>query len=789
MGKLLQRVCRLLEYDKMKDQLKEHVSSSLGKRKVEELQPMLTIDVIQHAQDATFEGAKVIRLKGQAPLGGIRDITASVKRAQIGGMLNEMELLEISSTVYGGRRFKKFIEDLVEGEVEVPILEELALTITPLSDLEKDINMCIDDHGHMLDSASPALRTIRHQIKSHEASVRSKLESMIRSSSNQKMLSDSIITIRNDRYVIPVKQEYRSSFGGLIHDQSASGATLFIEPQAVVSINNQLREVRVKEKQEIEKILRELSAKVAEVSDELIQNVRTLAEIDFIFAKALYARSIKATQPKLNDEGYLSMKKARHPLIPNEDVVPIDVELGRAYSSIIITGPNTGGKTVTLKTTGLLTLMVQSGLHIPVDEGSEMAVFQSVFADIGDEQSIEQNLSTFSSHMTNIIDILEQVDHNSLVLFDELGAGTDPTEGAALAIAILDDVYQRGARIVATTHYSELKAYAYNRPGAINASVEFDVETLSPTYRLLIGVPGRSNAFAISKRLGLNDEIIEIAKGHISTETNKVENMISSLETSQKEAEKEFEEAVHIREQAELLRNELTKKLAEFEKEKEKLLEEAEKKALEAVETAKEEAEFIIEELKELQREANVVKEHQLIDAKKRLEKAAPKLKEKKSKKAVGNELKARELRPGDEVKVISLGQKGHIVEKVSNHEVQVQIGIMKMKVKISDLQLIDRPKEVEKKPMATVRGSNYHVKPELDLRGERFEDAMLRVEKYLDDALLAGYSQVSIIHGKGTGALRKGVLQLLKTHPNVKGSKMAGMNEGGLGNTIVEFK
>lgn len=784
---LQQRVCRLLEYDKMKNQLLEYVSSSLGRRKVEQLFPMVDLAEIQQAQNGTFEGAKVLRLKGQAPLGGIRDVVASAKRAQIGGMLNEMELLDIASTIYGGRRFRKFIEEMIENGVELSILGELVETITPLTDIEREIKMCIDDHGHVLDSASSTLRTIRHQIKSHEASVRSKLESIIRSSSNQKMLSDSIITIRNERYVIPVKQEYRSNFGGLIHDQSASGATLFIEPQAVVAINNQLREVRVKEKQEIEKILRELSMKVAEVSDELIQNVRSLAEIDFIFAKALYAKAIKATQPQINDEGFILMKRARHPLIAHEEVVPIDVELGKTYSSIVITGPNTGGKTVTLKTTGLLTLMMQSGLHVPVDEGSEMAVFTSVFADIGDEQSIEQNLSTFSSHMVNIIDILKHVDHESLVLFDELGAGTDPTEGAALAIAILDDVYQRGARIVATTHYSELKAYAYNRPGAINASVEFNVETLSPTYRLLIGVPGRSNAFAISKRLGLDEHIIEKAKSQISQETNKVENMISSLEESRKQAEKEMEEAIKIRKEAEELRKELATKFAQFELEKEKVIEEAQKKAQEVVETAKEEAEFIIEELRELQKEANIVKEHQLIDAKKRLEAAAPKLKEKKPKGIVKNIIK--ELLPGDEVQVISFNQKGHIVEKVNDKEFLVQMGIMKMKVSIDDLQLVDRPKLVEKKPVATVKGSSHHVKPELDLRGERFEDAMLKVEKYLDDALLAGYSQVSIIHGKGTGALRKGVLQLLKTHPHVKNSKMAGMNEGGLGNTIVEFK
>lgn len=785
---MLQRVCRLLEYDKMKRQLIEHVSSSLGKRKVEELQPMFQKNDIQYAQDATFEGTKVLRLKGQAPLGGIRDIIATVKRAKIGGMLNEAELLDVASTIYGGRRFKKFIEDMVDDEIELPILAELVATITPLTDTEREIKMCIDDYGHMLDSASPTLRTVRHQIKSFESTIRSKLESMTRSSSSQKMLSDAIITIRNDRYVIPVKQEYRSHFGGIVHDQSASGATLFIEPQAVVTVNNQLKEARAKEKQEIEKILIQLSAHVSEVTEELLQNVETLKEVDFIFAKALYSQSIKASQPKINDHGYLNLKRARHPLIPNDEIVPIDVELGNGYSSIIITGPNTGGKTVTLKTTGLLTLMMQSGLHVPVEEDSEMAVFQSIYADIGDEQSIEQNLSTFSSHMTNIVDILKHVDHDSLVLFDELGAGTDPTEGAALAIAILDEVYQRGARIVATTHYSELKAYAYNRPGAINASVEFDVETLRPTYRLLIGVPGRSNAFAISQRLGLPVELIDKAKSQISTETNTVEKMIVSLEENQKEAEKELQEAARVRLEAETLRQQLEKELTAFEIEKERALEEAENQAKEAVERAKEEAEFIIEELRELQKQNQGIKEHQLIDAKKRLQEAAPELKTKKKKTPVKRNV-IKEILPGDEVKVLSFNQKGHIVEKVSEKEYQVQMGIMKMKVSIDDIELIDRPKPVEKKPLATVKGTSHHAKPELDLRGERYEDAMLRVEKYLDDAILAGYSRVSIIHGKGTGALRKGVQQLLKKHPQVKTGTMANLNEGGLGNTIVEFK
>ncbi|WP_088033081.1 endonuclease MutS2 [Evansella clarkii] len=784
------RVSRILEYDKMKEQLIKHASSSLGKQRVEELTPSYDINEIQRNQDSTFEGTKVIRLKGQAPLGGIRDIRAAVKRAAIGGMLNEMELLDISSTIYGSRRFKSFIEDMVEDEVELTILPELAGRMVPLTDLEREIKQAIDENGDVLDSASPALRSVRQQIRSHESGIRSKLESITRSSSGRKMLSDAIITIRNDRYVIPVKQEYRGHFGGMVHDQSASGATLFIEPGSVVQINNQLREARMKEKQEINRILQELSARTAEDADELLIVVEVMAEADFIFAKALYSGELKGTQPKLNEEGFIEMAKARHPLINEDEVVPIDIEIGREYSSLVITGPNTGGKTVTLKTVGLLTLMVQSGLQIPCEEGSNAAVFQNIFADIGDEQSIEQSLSTFSSHMTNIVDILEKVDHQSLVLFDELGAGTDPTEGAALAIAILDYVYNAGAKVIATTHYSELKGYAYNRDGVMNASVEFDVETLRPTYRLLIGVPGRSNAFAISSRLGLDESIINDAKSQIGADTNKIENMIASLEDSRKQAEKEMDAAEELRQEAERLHRELEKEFSTLESEKEKILKEAEDKAAAALSKARKEAENIIAELREVQKNNPNIKDHELIDARKRLEQAEPELVDKrKDKQQEKSNIKKQKLLPGDEVKVISFNQKGHIVEQVNDKEYFVQLGMMKMKVKSGDLLYIDRPKQVEKSPLSTVRGKDSHVKTELDLRGERFEDAMLEVEKYLDDAVLAGYNQVSIIHGKGTGALRKGVQELLKTHRNVKGVRMGGMNEGGSGVTVVSLK
>ncbi|WP_100373705.1 endonuclease MutS2 [Bacillus sp. FJAT-45037] len=788
----MERVLRVLEYNKLKSQLQEHVSSSLGKQLIETLKPSTDLEEVKKHQAETSEGAQVLRLKGHVPLGGISDVRAHAKRAQIGGSLSASELISVASTIYGGRQLKKFIETMVEEEgIELPLLYDYATRIEPLTDIEREIKQCIDDNGHVLDSASAALRTIRQQIRSFESTVRSKLESITRSSSTQKMLSDAIVTIRNDRFVIPVKQEYRSAFGGIVHDQSASGATLFIEPQAIVTINNQLREAKIKETHEVERILVELSALVSEHAESILINMEQLAILDFIFTKANYAKRLKASAPRLNDKGFIKIKKARHPLLTDEEVVPIDVELGDSYRSLIITGPNTGGKTVTLKTVGLLTLMAQSGLHVPVEEESEMAVYQQIFADIGDEQSIEQSLSTFSSHMTNIVDIISKVDFQSLVLFDELGAGTDPTEGAALAISILDDVYNRGACVVATTHYSELKGYAYNREGAMNASVEFDVETLRPTYRLLIGVPGRSNAFAISRRLGLDERIIDRAKEQIDSESNQIENMIVSLETSQKSAETERNAANQVRKEAEQLKREIEEQLEQIEEQKERMLKEAEDKAKQAVEKAKEEAEFIIGELREMQKKGVQVKEHQIIDAKKHLEQAAPILtaKQKKVKKEAAKARAKHTIKVGDDVKVLSFGQKGHIIEKINETEFNVQIGIMKMKVKADDLQLLDKPKQQETRMIATVKGNDHHVKPELDLRGERYEDAMQKVEKYIDDALLAGYHQVSIIHGKGTGALRKGVKQLVKQHSRVKSARDGGMNEGGLGNTVIELK
>ncbi|WP_044893453.1 endonuclease MutS2 [Bacillus alveayuensis] len=786
-----ERVLKILEFDKIKAQLKQYASSSLGKEKVDELVPSTDFLEVQKWQDETDEACTVLRLKGHAPLGGLKDVREHVKRAKIGGVLSPIELIEIAGTLYASRQMKHFIEGLVEEEeASLPYLTQFVHEITVYTDQEKQIKRCIDDNGDVLDTASETLRSIRAQLRTTEARIREKLESIIRSNALQKMLSDAVITIRNDRYVIPVKQEYRSAFGGIVHDQSSSGATLFIEPQVIVDLNNALNQIRLKEKQEIEKILTELSSEIAEHGDGIFHNVNMMKELDFIFSKARYAKKLKATKPEMNDKGIIKLYQARHPLLNQDEVVPNDMELGEKFTSIVITGPNTGGKTVTLKTIGLLTLMAQSGLQIPALDGSKMAVFDSVYADIGDEQSIEQSLSTFSSHMTNIVDILKNVGDCSLVLFDELGAGTDPQEGAALAIAILDEVLNCGARVVATTHYPELKAYGYNREGVINASVEFDIQTLSPTYKLLIGVPGRSNAFEISRRLGLDEHVISRAKMHMSTDHNEVDSMISSLEYSKKQAEIELKEANEIRKEAEKLHQELQKQIIAFHNERDRLLAEAEKQAAKKVEESKKEADEIIQKLRKMQKEQHaLIKDHELIEAKKRLESAVPQFKKSHAVQKPKSSLKGKDLKPGDEVKVISLNQKGHLIEKVNDKEWQVQIGILKMKVKEMDLEYISRPKPVQEKPLATVKGKDYHVSLELDLRGERYEDALLRVEKYLDDAILAGYPKVSIIHGKGTGALREGVREYLNKHRAVKSIRFGDAAEGGTGITIVELK
>ena len=787
---IAERALKTLEYDKVRQQVATYCTSSIGKTAIDELVPQTDYEKVVQLLEEMDEGLSILRVKSNVPMGGIFDVRPAARRAQIGGMLSAMELMEVSSTIRASRILRNFIEDIEsEAVIEIPHFITKKEAMPVLTGLQHEINNCIDDNGSVLDSASQTLRSIRQSLRAEEAKVRSKLESLIRGSNAAKMLSDALVTIRNDRFVIPVKQEYRHHYGGIVHDQSSSGQTLFIEPDSVVQANNEIHRLKMKEQAEIERILLALSAMVEEVAPDLFNLVKVLGEIDVILAKGKYGQANKCTMPKMNNDGYIRLVRARHPLLPIDIAVANDIEFGKDITAIVITGPNTGGKTVTLKTVGLCTLMAQAGLPVPALDGSELAVFKQLFADIGDEQSIEQSLSTFSSHMVNIVDILQKFDHESLVLFDELGAGTDPQEGAALAISILDEVHGRGARVMATTHYPELKAYGYNRPGVANASVEFDIETLSPTYRLLIGVPGRSNAFEISSRLGLPESIIDRAKGFTGTDRHEVESMIASLEETRRQSEDDAERSHELLMESEALRKELQDKLQAYEERKEALDKKAKEKARKIVDEAKREAESIIAELREMRKNADqVVKEHELIEARKRLEDATPLDNNKVLKKAAQVKARSQNLVVGDEVKVLSYGQRGTLLEKVSDSEWIVQMGILKMKISDSDLEYIKPEKEPVQR-IAGVKNRNSHVKLELDLRGERFEDAILRTEKYIDDALLANYGRVSIIHGVGTGALRQGIQNYLKKHKRVKSFRFGEAGEGGFGVTVVELK
>ncbi len=782
------KVLETLEFTKVIQQLEAHAASSLGAEKCSRLVPLTDLEAVLEAQKETDEAATAYRLKGFVPLDGIHDIRAHVKRAMISGMLSPNELMEISATLRTTRGLVRFLGEFGENETDLPILSGYRNSLDAPKELSICLTEAISETGEVLDSASDNLRFLRHKLQSDGVRVREKLESLLRSSSVQKMLSDTIITIRGDRYVLPVKLEYRQHFGGVVHDQSASGQTVFIEPQSVQQLNNALSDIRLKIQIEIDKILFKLSAAVAEYADSLLQNVEILGHIDFAFAKAKYGKVIGGSRPLMNDHGFIQLNKARHPFIPINEVVANDVVIGADYSTIVITGPNTGGKTVALKTVGLCTLMAMSGLQIPAHDGSEVAVFKQVFADVGDEQSIEQSLSTFSSHMVNIVEILEDLDHESLVLFDELGAGTDPGEGAALAIAILDESMNRGARVIATTHYPELKAYGYNRENVMNASVEFDVETLSPTYRLLIGIPGKSNAFEISRKLGLNERLIINARKMVGTDTNAVENMIVALEQARNIAEEHQKDAEARLEEVTSLRAELENALLTYQEQKETQLEKAQKEAIGIIEKAKHDADEIIRELRSMRLNAQSSStEKDWTKVKKRLDEAKPETVVKESVKMRKKHLPSFEA--GDDVIVLSLDQQGVLLERSGADAWTVQLGIMKMKVAITDMTLVNKAKKPEMRQVTILRGKSTPVTSKLDLRGERYEAALMRLEKFLDDALLANYPSVSIIHGHGTGALRQGVHQYLKRHRAVKSYRFGGQGEGGMGATIVELK
>lgn len=785
------KILHTLEYRKILNKCASYTQTSMGKQITENLKPDTDLESVKRLLQATDEAYTVDRLKGTPSFGGITDVSGALKRAKIGGTLSPHELLAIGKTANGARRIKRFIAQMNDDE-PLKLLTSISENISEQKPLEDAIKACISDEAEVLDSASPGLAQVRRELRSGEVRIREKLDNMIRSSSVAKMLQDQLVTIRGDRFVIPVKAEYRSYFGGIVHDQSGSGATLFIEPESIVAMNNKLRETRMKEEREIEVILQKLTALVGDQTDLLMFDLDLVGQLDFIFAKARLAHVMKATLPRMNDRGYLKLKKGRHPLIELEKVVPIDVELGNSYTSIIVTGPNTGGKTVTLKTIGLLSLMAMSGLFVPAEEGSQLCVFDAIYADIGDEQSIEQSLSTFSSHMTNIIRILKNMTPKSLVLLDEVGAGTDPAEGSALAISILEHIHQTGCRMVATTHYSELKAYAYERKAVINASMEFDVNTLSPTYRLLVGVPGRSNAFAIAERLGLPNKILDFARGEVNEEDQRVEHMIASLEENRLGAEVEREHAEKLRQEMEQLRSRHQQELEKLEQQRDRLIEKAQAEAKEVIAKAKREAEDIISDLRQLAKEEGAsVKEHKLISARRMLDEAEPQ--QKKKTPARSKAKTPRKIEAGDEVMVYSLNQKGNVVELAGSKEAVVQLGIMKMKVSLDDLELVQTheavAKQAQRHATTVKRTRDDNVRSELDLRGANLEEALIEVDRFIDEAFLGNLGQVYLIHGKGTGILRNGITEYLRKHKHIKSFRLGNYGEGGTGVTVAELK
>ncbi|HHV62040.1 MAG TPA: endonuclease MutS2 [Firmicutes bacterium] len=807
------RTLRVLEFDKIKDLLRGLTTNSLGAELVDQLVPVTGIVEARALQAETTEAKGILRLHPGVPLGGVRDVREAVRRAQVGSTLEPAGLLDIANTLAAARKLRKFLLELRE---DFKLIAELASGLKPPRDLEDAILECIDENGELYDSASPRLKHIRGEIRSLNGRIRDKLESLIRSADTQRYLQDAIITIRNDRFVVPVKQEFRSYVPGIVHDQSASGQTLFIEPMPVVDMNNRLRELCAEEREEVARILRTLSAKVAGAAGEIYETLTNLGRIDFAFAKARMSQELDAVEPELNDDGYINIRKGRHPLLKG-DVVPIDPSLGREFRTMVITGPNTGGKTVTLKTIGLLTLMAQAGLHVPAEHGTILAVFDQVFADIGDEQSIEQSLSTFSSHMTHIVRILREAGSNSLVLLDELGAGTDPQEGAALAMAILEYLHERNARTVATTHYSELKTFAYRREGVRNASVEFDDVTLRPTYRLLIGLPGRSNAFAIASRLGLPGEVIERARAMMAPEATRVEDMIADIAENMRSSELERRNAEALRARAEQFKREHEEEARRIREKRAEILEKAREEARQVLRKARLQAEEAIRAARELERKASVAGtaraelEDSIRSIREGLERAGQELlhddgpspdgldgggqhgaDRSEGMGDAGLPLSPEDARPGVMVFVPRLKQRGCIVAGPGGKgEVQVQIGAIKIMLPLGDLLKVDDAGRghVSGSVVGQIsREKAREIAPELDLRGLRVEDALEKVDKYLDDAILAGLPRARIIHGKGTGALRQAVREYLRNHSGVAGFRFGEAGEGGDGVTVVSL-
>ena len=782
---------KVLEYYKIKEKIKEYTHTAAGKDIVEALEPYTNVyEVREHLQE-TKEAVVLLSKKGSAPFEGIYDVRDAISRASKGASLMPTQLLRIAQMLRCARLFKNYVGN--KGDEEFSrVLEDICIGIVPIKKLEDEIFIAIISEEEISDKASNLLFNLRKSLKEKNSSVKEKVNSLVRS--NAKYLQESLYTIRGDRYVIPVKAEHKGSVPGLVHDQSSSGATLFIEPMSLVNLNNEIKEIMLKEKAEVERILSELSYKVYENINVVQNNANIVWELDFIFAKARYALEINAVSPNVNEDGKIDLIEARHPLIDPREVVSSNIYLGREFTSLIITGPNTGGKTVTLKTVGLMQLMALSGILIPAREGSMVSFFNEIYADIGDEQSIEQSLSTFSSHMTNIVNIIEKADKKSLALFDELGAGTDPTEGAALAVSILENLRARGTRIVATTHYSELKGYALKTIGVENASVEFNVDTLSPTYRLLIGVPGKSNAFEISKRLGLPDYIIKNAKENISKETLEFEELVQSLQEKSIKAEEDARLAEGLKLEASKLKEKYKEKLYKLENIRENAMYEAQREAKRLIREAKQESDEILKNMRELEKlgyssEARQKLEEERLKIKNKLESLDKHVES--NKEELGEKLKT--VKEGQEVFLPSLNQKVIIISKPDNKgEVQVQAGIMKISVKVDDLRVSRVTEEDKKRAKINKREMKLNlrnVSTSVDLRGMDAEEAMYTVDKYLDEAYLGGLKEVTIIHGKGTGVLRSTITDMLKRHSHVKAYRLGNYGEGGSGVTVAELK
>ncbi len=791
-----EKALRVLEYEKIIDKLVERAGSSLGKELSGDLIPYTDIDMVRQAQTETTDAVNCILRKGSPPLGGIHDIRSIIRRADAGGMLNPADLMKVADVLRASRNLKGYLS---RDKMEIDESNTILLMCSSLGvnkALEDRLEQAIESEETLSDYASPQFASIRRNIRRLQDSIKDKLNSIIRSEQNKKYMQDAVVTLRGDRYVVPVKQEHRSQIPGLVHDMSSSGATLFVEPMAVVEANNEIRQLRNKEAQEVERILMELSGAVADIATLLSGNVELLARIDFAFAKARLSFDFQSVEPVMNTEGRIAIKKARHPLIDPKSVVPIDIDLGDSFTTLVITGPNTGGKTVTLKTTGLFVLMALAGLHIPAAENSEISIFREVFADIGDEQSIEQSLSTFSSHMTNIVHILKEIDNESLVLFDELGAGTDPTEGAALATAILDTLTRHQIRTMATTHYSELKLYAMTSKGVQNACCEFDIETLRPTYRLLIGIPGKSNAFAISKRLGLSDEIIIRAQDFLKGEDIQFEELMSDIQKNRTATERERERAERARNEIEEIKAISLEAKKKTESQRETIINQARQEARKLLIDAKREADEIMDRLKELEKNhQHLIQEHELIAVKQNLRQKVNELEQQISESVLqrkGYAEPPKNLKPGDTVMILNINRKGTVLDAPDKDgQVQVQAGIIKIKMHISQLSLVDEQREIvnaiETSHVTGIKSSN--IRPEIDIRGENIEEATGKLDKYIDEAVIAGLHEVSIIHGKGTGALRKGVHDFLKPHAHVASFRLGKYGEGETGVTIVTLK